>query len=85
MMVRTSSYWLLHHRWMLMAGAVLLLAGCGDSQTGTFNGAASEKLAAEKGLAPGSKTTLKAAPPPVASGRTGKAPKPPGVATPNPN
>ena len=82
MMLRTFSYWLLDHRRMLMAGAVLLLAGCGDSQTATFNGAASEKLAAEKGLAPGSKTTLKAAPSP---GAKGNAPKPPGVSTPNPN
>jgi hypothetical protein len=83
-MLITSSRWLLHRRWTLTAGAFLVLAGCGDPETGAFRAADSEKAAAEKGLAPGSKTTIKAAPTPV-RGKANKAPKPPGGAAPSPN
>jgi hypothetical protein len=83
-MFRTSSRWLLRHQWTLAAGASLLLAGCGDSQTGSFSAAASEKAAAENGLAPGTKAQ-KAAPTPVARGKAGKGSRAPGGATPNPD
>jgi hypothetical protein len=66
----------------LIAGALFLSAGCGDSETGTFSGAASEKVAAEKGLAPGSKAQ-KAAVPPLAKGKTSTRPPGGGAATPD--
>jgi hypothetical protein len=69
----------------LIAGALFFLAGCADSQTGAFKGAASEKAAAEKGLAPGSKTQLKAAAPPSAKGKNSKAWRAPDGGAPNPN
>jgi len=82
-MLRISSHRLLHRVGRtLTAGAFLYLAGCEDSQTGTFNGAASEKLAAEKGLAPGTKAQ-KAAPP--TAGGLGKVPRAPGGAAPSPD
>ena len=80
-MLRISSHRLLHRvGWTLTAGAFLLLAGCGDPQTGAFRAADSEKVAAEKGLAPGTKTALKAAPP-----ARGKVPGAQGAATPRPD
>jgi hypothetical protein len=61
----------------LIAGALFLSAGCNDTQTGGFNGAASEKAAAEKGLGPGA-LAKKAAPPPVVRNKSGQAPRTPG-------
>jgi hypothetical protein len=76
-MLGTSRGWPLRYRWTLIAGALLLLAGCGDSETGTFSGTASEKAAAEKGLGPGA-LAKKAAPPPLVRNKSGQAPRTPG-------
>jgi hypothetical protein len=76
-MLRTSRGWPLRYQWTLIASALFLSAGCNDTQTGGFNGAASEKVAAEKGLGPGA-LAKKAAPPPVVKNKSGQAPRTPG-------
>jgi hypothetical protein len=83
-MLRTSRGLPLRYQSTLIAGALFLSAGCNDSQTGTFNAAASEKAAAEKGLAPGIKSKP-AAPRPLAKSKTGPVPRAPGggAATPD--
>ena len=83
-MLRTSSCWLLCHRWTLVA-VLLLLAGCSDSQTGALSGSSSEKAAAEKGLARGSKTQIKAAPAGSGRANTSKVVRAPGGGAPNPD
>jgi hypothetical protein len=66
-------------------GALMLMAGCGNPETGTFSAASSEKAAAEKGITgpgPGAnKTPVK---PTVVKTKKGVFPRVPGGGAPSP-
>jgi hypothetical protein len=78
--------WIARCRQQAGIAALLLLIGCGNPETGTFSGAASEKAAAEKGIkgpGPGAtQTPVKAS---VARTKKGLVRREPGGGTPSPD